>query len=445
MNFSLTTCIHHAIPRIILSRFMEFTTSFENFGVESPMETEPMGIDLTEETTFIWAHGDDGQNVLTYHGSNRHSYTRFNLASHPIGNDKEEVPWYSQGSSSSHEQHSSHNKSAWVAHGVIAFIAWGICAPFAIASAILRDIDGATAWKGLEMAFSKVLQLICRIKKDNDAVSSTTAEPGTARDFVEKSMGLFSYWWFYIHVGCNSLNYLFTLIVFIIAVSTTSKENKAGEGEHWEHKHSKMGLAMFLFITFQVMGGYFRPSKVYKSTNASENETNNENEEANNTTVAKSVFSPTMPNKQQLRSAWEIIHNLLGVTLFVCGVWQMNAGMHLYHERYSSHTHVISLLVTAFYVTWMGSWTVIIVGGSVFKWIYRGKFGKDRKGSQFDGHADEQGVETVGQFQIGNADDYVENEGTTATTTTAVPATTAPVTDEKEGRNDSEDEIKEVI
>jgi hypothetical protein len=160
---------------------MEFTTTFESLGVESPIDTEPAGISLSGTSSFIWAHGKDGQNELTYHGSNKAVYEMNELLS---GTASETGPnkMTMSGNISSY-------KSKWFAHGIIAFISWGICAPVAIASAIFRD-------------FHKYL----------------------------------SQWWFYVHVGCNSINYFLTMVAFSLAVSTIKREGSP----NWYHAHNKV-------------------------------------------------------------------------------------------------------------------------------------------------------------------------------------------------------------
>lgn len=160
---------------------MEFTTTFESLGVESPLDTEPAGISLSGSSSFIWSHGKDGENEMKYHGSSRGVYEVIGLGT---GESSE-----STAAKMTMSESISSYQSKWLAHGILAFIAWGICAPVAITSAIYRDFD----------------------KK-------------------------LTKWWFYIHIGCNSLNYFFTFVVFCLAVSTIKKEGSL----NWYHAHNKV-------------------------------------------------------------------------------------------------------------------------------------------------------------------------------------------------------------
>jgi hypothetical protein len=99
-----------------------------------------------------------------------------------------------------------------------------------------------------------------------------------------------------------------------------------------------MGLAIFLLAAFQVLGGVLRP-KI------------NENE-----------------SKTQTRQRWELAHGIFGIMLFLFGVWQMYAGLVLYNMRYDNSNFSAVLW---FYILWMGSWTGLIVGGTIYKWVNR--------------------------------------------------------------------------
>lgn len=182
---------------------MEFTTTFESLGVEAPIDQEPAGLSLYGESLFIWAHGKNGENELKYHGSSKASYTVNNLSR----GASEEAEAAAMTMSAS----TTNSKSKWRAHGVLAFFAWGICAPVAISAAILRDFDGSE-W------FNEGSRL-----HRHESLYKNVSEQ------VSK-------WWFYAHVGCNSLNYFFTLVVFSLAVSTIKKEGSPD----WYNPHSKV-------------------------------------------------------------------------------------------------------------------------------------------------------------------------------------------------------------
>lgn len=295
---------------------MDFTMSFSDWGV--PLDDDLMSISLKNPSTFIWAHGVNGDTELKHHGPyNKGSHTIDNLMS--LSHSREQ-----SFNSMTLQEQSRSTKSAWLAHGIIAFLAWGIFAPMSVTTAIMRDGDVPAFCKGLASMISKK--------------------------------------WLYIHVGLNTLTYAFTIILFSVAVSNINRENDS----HWEHAHSKMGLAMFLLISFQVLGGYFRPSSAtLPSSDTTETEENGEEGISNEDGIEE---HRPMPMKSMLRQAWELFHNMFGIMLFLFGVWQMHAGLELYHQRYASST-----LVAVFYILWMALWTGIIIGGSLYKWFLRSR------------------------------------------------------------------------
>ncbi|KAK1737500.1 cytochrome b561 and DOMON domain-containing protein [Skeletonema marinoi] len=96
--------------------------------------------------------------------------------------------------------------SAWLAHGIIAFIAWGVLVPTAVQSAIMRSL-----FKGPT--------------------------------------------WFKLHQNINATAMALTVVVFAIGVAVTSKEGAV----HFENSHERMGLAMFIIAVLQVLDGAKRP------------------------------------------------------------------------------------------------------------------------------------------------------------------------------------------
>ncbi|KAL7524891.1 hypothetical protein ACHAXR_000760, partial [Thalassiosira sp. AJA248-18] len=110
-------------------------------------------------------------------------------------------------SSGASEAVSAPNKAAWIAHGVMAFLAWGVLVPFAVQSSILRGLlpKGAI--------------------------------------------------WFKLHRAFNATAYALSILIFAIAIATTHKEG----GSHFQNSHAKMGLVVVILASIQVLGGAFRP------------------------------------------------------------------------------------------------------------------------------------------------------------------------------------------
>ncbi|KAL7442538.1 hypothetical protein ACHAXH_009818, partial [Discostella pseudostelligera] len=192
---------------------MDFTIAFGDWRGD-----KNTGIRLYSPSSFIWAHGRDGETELGYHGPGNKSTFTINTLLDNQSNDEN-----SSSSSSEEEVSSKLMKSAWLAHGIMAFLAFGIFVPTAISSAVLRNCTLPTIF-------------------------------GTRLENMRST--LLSKYWLYIHMGLNSTAATFTVIVFSVAVSNISKDG----GPHWETAHAKMGLSIFILVGCQVIGGYFRPS-----------------------------------------------------------------------------------------------------------------------------------------------------------------------------------------
>eukprot|EP00586_Coscinodiscus_wailesii_P016575 CAMPEP_0172499732 /NCGR_PEP_ID=MMETSP1066-20121228/130120_1 /TAXON_ID=671091 /ORGANISM="Coscinodiscus wailesii, Strain CCMP2513" /LENGTH=354 /DNA_ID=CAMNT_0013273631 /DNA_START=50 /DNA_END=1111 /DNA_ORIENTATION=- len=134
----------------------------------------------------------------------------------------------------------------WTAHGLTAFIAWGVLTPLAIAASILRDFIPA---KGL---------------------------------------------WFKIHQYYNALTLFLTVVSFSLAVSTIRRVGL----EHFRDRHQIVGLAMFVLVTMQVVGGVLRPGLPPKPVESGGDEDGGNGEE--------------VPKKSSARVAWDYGHKGAG-------------------------------------------------------------------------------------------------------------------------------------
>jgi hypothetical protein len=156
---------------------MKFTKILKESG---EIEITPTGNNI-----FLWAYGSS--EVLGYHDGR--SNFELNL------------------SSGFTEEVTVPNMSAWLAHGILAFVAWGVLVPSAVNSSLFRD-------------------LLPRGKL-----------------------------WFDLHRAFNTTAFALFVALFSIAVSCTKKEGT----DHFDDEHQQMGLAMFILTTLQVLGGMFRP------------------------------------------------------------------------------------------------------------------------------------------------------------------------------------------
>jgi hypothetical protein len=152
------------------------------------METDEIEI-TTGANVFLWAHGSSS--TLGYHPGNARSSFDLNLSSGLVAEVSVSVP----------------NMSAWLAHGVMAFIAWGVLVPFAVNSSLFRDL-------------------------------------------LPKRLP-----WFDLHRAFNTTAFALFVAYFSVAVSYTTQE---GIG-HFNNSHQRMGLFMFTSTALQVLGGMFHP------------------------------------------------------------------------------------------------------------------------------------------------------------------------------------------
>ena len=179
---------------------------------------EPREIEITSgKNKFLWAYGLS--NVLGHHG---HS-SAFDLNLSNGLSEKVKVP----------------NMKVWLAHGVVAFLAWGVLFPMSGKASLFRD------------------------------------------PFPKGSL------WFNLHRNFNTGAFVLCIALFSIAVSYTTKE-----GTHnFSSSHGRMGLAVFIITTVQMLRGTIRPCLTY----------------------------PGSDKDTKWRKGWEFGHRLLGTVLLLSG------------------------------------------------------------------------------------------------------------------------------
>lgn len=230
------------------------------------VETGELPINANGQTTFIWAHGVG--NDLTSHADRG----AFNLTLLPCN-----------GSPTSQNQNSGSvtkvatsgsNKSLWTAHGVLAGIAWGVIAPLAVASTLLRDL----------------------FRNQKRAIK--------------------------IHIVLNLVASLCTMAAFCLAIVARKKSNPEGERSKSVVAHQAVGLLIMIFTTFQVLVALFRPTQYIRPRVPDEEE--------------MSYSYKVSPKKSGGRIAWEIIHKITGFAM-VCIAWlQVYSGLTLYSEYFTT-------------------------------------------------------------------------------------------------------------
>ena len=184
------------------------------------------------------------------------------------------------------------NYGAMLAHGICGFVAWGVLAPAAVQSALYRPLFSGTRWLKIHQVF-------------------------------------------------NASAYAFTVFAFLIAVTITRKEG----GSHFDTAHAKMGLAMLIIASVQVLGGAARPHLPDPGSGE---------------------------EKTSLRKAWEFGHRLTGIILLACGFWQMSAGIKLFAEDFNGVGSRDERAVTIAYWVWIGlNVAVLLIGGLYFKFLQK--------------------------------------------------------------------------
>jgi hypothetical protein len=195
------------------------------------------------------------------------------------------------------------HRSAFVAHGVFATLAFCLIIPAAIGSAVFR---------------SRIPKL-----------------------------------WIYIHVLCNCLAFLFA----IIAVGTAFggmvlRANASGTAvNHMTHAHHWVGLTLFIVMSWQVLIGFRRPSVEPKPEFKGEHGRLPEDDLP---PTCCGIAKPETP-----REKWHFIHRLSAILLVALALFQVPSGIKLYKYEYSNDNPKAAL--TAYWV-WVILLTSVFVG-----------------------------------------------------------------------------------
>lgn len=287
-------------------------------------EEEELAIVEGQEHTFIWAVGRS--NRMGYHAQ-RNSFTikellPGNIEPAPIIFGDATVP----------------NQTIWMLHGIFAFLAWGLCAPVAIAAAVLKSY------------------------------------------LPKQIVGL----WYKIHYYGNLSCIVSTVIAVALAVYATHDKN----GKHFTGGHELFGLLVLLIAGVQVIYGILRPP-AHNPTPQLQPDTcedgkdvkNDNNGYANNLSATmdleKSENSDNgtqshlqSQKKPTKRILFEVGHRIIGVTLMALSLYNIHTGLDIYDSWYmSTTTNVdeetggssdIAWTITAFW-GYMGSFLGIVV------------------------------------------------------------------------------------
>jgi hypothetical protein len=146
-------------------------------------------------------------------------------------------------------------------------------------------------------------------------------------------------WWIYIHVLCNTVAFLFTLITVILAFSAMAMRGKTVES-HMSQAHHWTGIFLLIVVVFQVLLGFRRPpvdnpgetkfSQVYPTSDKSES---------------------CLPTTR--REKWYFMHRVAALVTIAGSLFQLHSGFTLFSEQYSNGSK------TTLIIYWL--WTALLL------------------------------------------------------------------------------------
>mmetsp|Transcript_4515 Transcript_4515/g.6764 ORF Transcript_4515/g.6764 Transcript_4515/m.6764 type:complete len:434 (+) Transcript_4515:33-1334(+) len=246
-------------------------------------------IDADGKNVFVWAYGVDSSSRFSIHTNSGSTEVDFSLYKGPDSTDNS--------SSDSTVTESVSYRGRWKVHGILAFTAWGVLVPTAISVSLLRNLYPS------------------------------------------------NFPWLRVHFALNGLACIIMIVVFAIALTSYDTTGR----NHFDGTHEKIGLIIFVFVLFQVMGGVFRAhapkpaSAIADTVHDHENVVNEESDE-------EFTDEGEKVEKSLQRMIWEVMHKGMGVLLLVLGVYEVQSGIALYASRYSPETSV-----EIAYQAWIGA------------------------------------------------------------------------------------------
>ena len=188
------------------------------------------------------------------------------------------------------------HEKEYQAHGILAFIAWGVLVPMAVAASLLRD-------------------------------------------FLPKGP-----LWLKLHGIFNNASVLFTIVSFSLAVSLHQKENK----KHFSSpisNHQAVGLFLFIAATCQALSGVFRPSLPHSPTTPENQDkdgkektnqaADDDNDDVEDNVKPEEHTAALAEEKSTQRKIWEVLHKLCGYFFVAYAAWEIHEGIRLYGMKYS--------------------------------------------------------------------------------------------------------------
>ena len=198
------------------------------------------------------------------------------------------------------------HRSAWIAHGTIGALAFGLLVPLAISSALFRD---------------RMPDL-----------------------------------WIYVHVGINSVVFVLAVVGVAVAMVNMHSMGVPWEG-HMKEMHHVAGLSLLMIVSFQAANGFLRPPREFVDGVPSPTDGG----------VGFGVGGvPTLRSRMDafafrptLRGLWRLVHKSTGLLVFGLGAYQVRGGLGLYAGRYGTPDYGDAFV-------WYVCWLVGVVGFAKF-------------------------------------------------------------------------------
>ena len=198
-------------------------------------------------------------------------------------------------------------RSAWIAHGTIGVLVFGLLLPTSISSALFRD--------------------------------------------------LMPTFWIYVHVGINALVFVMTASGVCVAVVTMHNMGVPYEG-HMREMHHVVGLTLLMLVSFQTANGFLRPPREFDPDDHDEEIDAIDADASPSFGTAAAGRSNTLVRSRAdgyvvgltLRKMWQIVHYSVGFFVFALGIYQVHSGLGLYALRYSAPDYGMAYVG---YVCWL--------------------------------------------------------------------------------------------
>ena len=194
------------------------------------------------------------------------------------GGGGEGSPSSDSSSSSSAASVQSSNRSAWVAHGTVGALVFGLLVPAAISSAFFRERIGER--------------------------------------------------WVFLHVGLNALSLLLLIVGVSLAFVAMNGTIAVEGGRHMDERHHVAGLLLLLLVAFQNANGFLRPPRGSSSPDAGPAVADDDDGDGGGDDDASPV--PTV------RRLWHSVHVAIGLFVFALGAYQVASGLGLFAGRFGT-------------------------------------------------------------------------------------------------------------